>query len=92
MLSDLCYTCAHFTLGYLHHLFRAEELLAYRLATLHNVTFMLDLAGRIRASILDGTFGAFRDAFLAGYQAPDPAVREAQRDKWLAAQARKAAL
>ena len=32
-----CYTCRTFTAAYLHHLFRAEELLAYRLASLHNL-------------------------------------------------------
>lgn len=87
-----CYTCRRFTLGYLHHLFRAEELLGYRLATLHNVTFMLDLAARIRCAVLDGTFAEVRAAFLAGYRAPDASVRDAQRRKWVAAQARKAAL
>ncbi len=86
-----CYTCARFTLGYLHHLFRAEELLGYRLATLHNVTFMVDLAALVRAAILDGTFAALRETFTRGYRAPDAAVRQAQRERWLAAQARKVA-
>ncbi len=86
-----CYTCARFTLGYLHHLFRAEELLGYRLATLHNVTFMVDLAALVRAAILDGTFAALRETFTRGYRAPDASVRQAQRERWLSAQARKAA-
>jgi queuine tRNA-ribosyltransferase len=86
-----CYTCARFSLGYLHHLFRAEELLAYRLATLHNVTFMLDLAARIRASILEGSFAELREQFLEVYRPPNAAVRAEQRVRWLAAQARKAA-
>ncbi len=86
-----CYTCARFSLGYLHHLFRVEELLGYRLATLHNVTFMLDLAGTIRAAVLDGAFADLRESFLAGYRAPDAVVREEQRRRWLEAQARKAA-
>ncbi len=84
-----CYTCARFTLGYLHHLFRAEELLSYRLATLHNVTFMIDLAGHIRASILDGSFGALKAQFLDAYRPPDAATRAEQRARWTAAQARK---
>jgi len=86
-----CYTCARFSLGYLHHLFRVEELLGYRLATLHNVTFMLDLAGTIRAAVLDGAFADLRESFLAGYRAPDAVVREEQRRRWLESQARKAA-
>ena len=85
-----CYTCARFALGYLHHLFHAEELLGYRLATLHNVTFMVDLAALVRAAILDGTFAELRETFTQGYQAPDAAMRQAQRERWLAAQARKA--
>jgi len=86
-----CYTCARFSLGYLHHLFRVEELLGYRLATLHNVTFMLTLAGTIRRAVLDGTFVELHERFLAGYRAPNATVREEQRRRWLEAQARKAA-
>lgn len=80
-----CYTCRRFTLAYLHHLFRCEELLAYRLATVHNLRFMLDLATEIRQSIVDGRFGAAREEFLAGYHMPDQTVREEQRSRWLAA-------
>jgi queuine tRNA-ribosyltransferase len=84
-----CYTCRGFSLGYLHHLFKAEELLSYRLATLHNVTFMLNLAAQIRASILDGSFTDLRERFLAAYRPPDAVVRAEQRRRWLDAQARK---
>jgi len=52
-----CETCRTFSRGYLAHLFRAEELLAYRLASLHNLTFTLDLMARLRLSLADGTFG-----------------------------------
>ena len=47
--------------AYLAHLFRARELLAYRLATLHNVTWTLELIRRLRASLADGSFGALRE-------------------------------
>ena len=63
-----CYTCRHFSLAYLHHLFRAEELLAYRLATIHNVHFLLQLMRDIRAAIAQGRFPAYKDEFLAGYR------------------------
>lgn len=43
-----CYTCRHFTRAYLRHLFVAKEPLALRLATLHNVTFYLELMRRLR--------------------------------------------
>jgi len=53
-----CLLCRRFSRAYLAHLFRAKELLAYRLATCHNLTFTLDLMVRIRASIQAGTFPA----------------------------------
>jgi queuine tRNA-ribosyltransferase len=55
-----CYTCRRFSRAYLRHLFVAEELLAYRLLSLHNVHYFLDLVARMRAAISEGTFGAFR--------------------------------
>ncbi len=56
-----CETCRNHSRAYLAHLFRAEELLAYRLASLHNVTYTLDLMRRIRGALADGTFGSLRD-------------------------------
>jgi queuine tRNA-ribosyltransferase len=53
-----CLLCTRFSRAYLAHLFRAKELLAYRLATCHNLTFTLDFMARIRASIRAGTFPA----------------------------------
>jgi queuine tRNA-ribosyltransferase len=53
-----CLLCRHFSRAYLAHLFRAKELLAYRLATCHNLTFTLDFMARIRAAIRAGTFPA----------------------------------
>jgi queuine tRNA-ribosyltransferase len=53
-----CLLCRQFSRAYLAHLFRARELLAYRLATCHNLTFTLDFMARIRASIRAGTFPA----------------------------------
>jgi queuine tRNA-ribosyltransferase len=53
-----CLLCRRFSRAYLAHLLRAKELLAYRLATCHNLTFTLDFMARIRASIRAGTFPA----------------------------------
>jgi queuine tRNA-ribosyltransferase len=78
-----CYTCRHFSAAYLHHLFRAGELLAYTLATIHNLTFMHNFMVKIREALAGNTFAAFRDSFLAGYQPTDEAVRLAQKQKWL---------
>ncbi len=53
-----CLLCRRFSRAYLAHLFRAQELLAYRLATCHNLTFTLDFMARIRAALEAGTFPA----------------------------------
>jgi queuine tRNA-ribosyltransferase len=53
-----CLLCRRFSRAYLAHLFRARELLGYRLATCHNLTFTLDFMVRIRAAIRSGTFPA----------------------------------
>jgi len=51
-----CRLCRTFSRAYIAHLFRAEELLAYRLATCHNLTFTLRFMARIRDSLEAGTF------------------------------------
>jgi queuine tRNA-ribosyltransferase len=78
-----CYTCTRFSAAYLHHLFRAEELLAYTLATLHNLTFMHNFMIQVRQSISQGVFNSFKSDFMAGYQSSDEQVRIAQKQKWL---------
>jgi queuine tRNA-ribosyltransferase len=51
-----CRLCRSFSRAYLAHLFRASELLGYRLATCHNLTFTLDFMAGIRTAIMAGTF------------------------------------
>ena len=80
-----CYTCAHFSAAYVSHLFRAQELLAYRLATIHNLRFMARLMEDIREAILDGSFESFKKDFLSGYQTTDEGVRLEQKQKWIKA-------
>lgn len=74
-----CYTCQQFSRAYLRHLFKAGEILAPRLATIHNVHFLLQLVRDMRASIAAGRFGAFKAAFLAGYPIIPHEVRAANR-------------
>lgn len=62
-----CETCRNHSRAYLAHLFRAEELLAYRLSSLHNVTYTQDLMRRIRRALDDGSFGTLREAVTAQY-------------------------
>lgn len=51
-----CRACRSFSRAYLAHLLRADELLFYRLATLHNLTFLTDFMARIRAALAEGQF------------------------------------
>ncbi len=78
-----CYTCRNFSAAYLHHLFNAGELLAYRLATIHNLSFITELMDKIRNAIQDGAFPAFKKDFLANYQPTDEPTRLSQKQKWL---------
>jgi len=78
-----CYTCRTFSAAYLHHLFKCEELLAYRLATVHNLRFITRLVQRIENAIQQGAFAAFKNDFLSQYQVTDEEVRLAQKQKWL---------
>jgi queuine tRNA-ribosyltransferase len=83
-----CYTCRHFSAAYLHHLFRCQELLSYRLNTIHNLSFISELMKKIRDSIINGTFDAFRESFLASYRTTNEQVRLEQKKKWLEARSR----
>jgi queuine tRNA-ribosyltransferase len=76
-----CYTCRHFSRAYLRHLFKAGELLAYRLATIHNVHFLLQLMRDVRANLAAGRFSTFKNEFLADYPIIPHQVRAANREK-----------
>jgi len=64
-----CYTCAHYTQAYLHHLFKAREMVASTLCTIHNERFVVRLVDDIRASIQAGSFFDFKMDFLGRYYA-----------------------
>jgi queuine tRNA-ribosyltransferase len=70
-----CETCTNHSRAYLAHLFRADELLAYRLASVHNVTYTLSLMANIRSVLADGSFDSLRDDVAAHYQRESGAVR-----------------
>jgi queuine tRNA-ribosyltransferase len=76
-----CYTCRHFSRAYLRHLFKAGELLAYRLASIHNVHYLLQLMRDTRQAIAAGTFAAFKREFLAQYLIVPDEVRAQNRAK-----------
>lgn len=65
-----CYTCTHYTAAYVHHLFKAKEILAATLATIHNEWFTVRLVDAIRDSIDNGDYEAFRDDMLGRFTHP----------------------
>lgn len=62
-----CYTCTHYTAAYVHHLFKAHEMVAATLTTIHNERFILSLVDRIRAAIESGDYLAMKADTLGRY-------------------------
>ena len=65
-----CYTCQHFSRGYLRHLFHAGEMTAGTLNTLHNLHFYLDTMNRIREAIVLSTLEELRQTYRRIFPAP----------------------
>ncbi|RRR65354.1 MAG: tRNA guanosine(34) transglycosylase Tgt [Candidatus Viridilinea halotolerans] len=59
-----CYTCRTFSRAYIHYLYRAKELLAIRLLSLHNVAFLLNLMAEVRQALAEGRFADCYAAWL----------------------------
>ncbi len=60
-----CYTCQNYSRAYLRHLYMSRELLAYRLNTIHNIYYFIQLMEHIRSAIMSDTFDAFKKDFYA---------------------------
>ena len=75
-----CYTCQNYSAAYLRHLFRAKELLGLRLASIHNLRFVLSLIDQIRSAILEDRFGAFHREFMSSYKPADEVARQRQNE------------
>jgi len=69
-----CPVCRTYTRAYLSHLYRAGEILALRLNTLHNLWFMLHFSTTVREAIRAGRFREFKQSFLARYRAGEGSV------------------
>lgn len=82
-----CYTCQNYSAAYLRHLFRAKELLGLRLASIHNLRFVLSLMERMRAAIFEDRFESFRREFMDAYKPANEAARQQQKEHWLRTQA-----
>ena len=59
-----CYTCQNFSVGYLHHLFKSNEILALRLATIHNLYFYNKLIKEAREHIKKGDFKEWKESVI----------------------------
>jgi queuine tRNA-ribosyltransferase len=59
-----CYACKNYTRAYLRHLFVAKELLAYELASVHNLHFYLSLAKSARKHIIEGDFPEWKNKVI----------------------------
>ena len=64
-----CYMCRNYTRAYLRHLFKANEMLAGTLATIHNLQFLQTLILEVREAIEKGMFGEYKRAFTERYTA-----------------------
>ena len=62
-----CYTCANYTQAYLHHAYKAKELIFPTLATIHNLHFTVKLVDQIRESITNKEFFAFKEEWLGRF-------------------------
>jgi len=62
--SCTCYCCQNYSRSYLRHLFKANELFAHSLATIHNLQFMAELCKDIRQSIHDNNFSELKKEWL----------------------------
>ncbi|MCD6169718.1 MAG: tRNA guanosine(34) transglycosylase Tgt [Candidatus Latescibacteria bacterium] len=67
-----CYACKNYTRAYIRHLFQVEEMLALRLASLHNVYFFLKLMEQMREAIRKGSFQRWREEFKNKYNTAYP--------------------
>ena len=63
-----CPTCKNYTRSYIHHLCKAEEMSWMRLASLHNLKFMMDLMSEGRKAIKEGRFETYKDDFIERYK------------------------
>lgn len=66
-----CYTCRTFSRAYLRHLYVSHELLSFRLNSLHNVTYFMNMVRGARKAILEGRYAAFKAEYEAKYPEED---------------------
>lgn len=62
-----CYTCRNYSRGYIRHLFKSNEILGQRLATYHNLHFLIKLMENAQKAISEGRFKEFKKEFIENY-------------------------
>lgn len=62
-----CYTCNHYSQAYLHHAYKAKELIFPTLATIHNLHFTVNLVDQIRSSMNTGDFYSFKEEWIGRF-------------------------
>ncbi len=72
-----CYTCRHYSRAYLRHLFKAEEILAKRATTVHNLHFYMEFMRRAREAILADEYAVWSAEFAAGQKGSEALGEEA---------------
>ena len=80
-----CWACLRFSAAYLHHLFKAKEILGLRLASIHNLRFILRLMEDMRRAIVEGDFESFRREFLDTFRPTDGGARQSNKEAWMRA-------
>lgn len=70
-----CYTCQNYTKAYVNHLFRANEMLASTLASIHNEFFVINTVDKIRDSLENNTFFEYKKDFLEKYYGEEVAAK-----------------
>ena len=69
-----CYACANYTRAYIRHLFKAKELVAHTLMSIHNERFVLRMVQQARQAMIDGDYQELKDQVLGRYYAKDQQV------------------
>lgn len=62
-----CYCCKNYTKAYLRHLFKADEIFGARLATIHNIYFLLNIMKNIRNAIMEDRLLDYKEEFFEKY-------------------------
>ncbi len=76
-----CYTCRNYSKAYLRHLYKADEILASTLGSIHNIHFLHNMVGKAKAAIKNGEYTLFMNQFLEKYEAgEEERKRKAQND------------